>query len=137
MSVVSVLVAQIALFILFGMAHWTAKSANILASLIGGVPSYYLNRRWVWGRSGRSHLWKEVAPFWAIALLGLAFSTWAADFAETKAIEITDSRTVQALIVNFGAFAAYGVLWVGKYVFFNRVLFTHRPVADGEPATGG
>jgi hypothetical protein len=44
-----------------------------------------LNRSRAWGRHGRCHLWREVVPFQAIAFLGLAFSTWAADFGITMA----------------------------------------------------
>src|SRR5205085_6162264 len=80
-SVISVIVSQVALVLLYGGLHWTARSSNILAVTIGGVPSYWLNRRWVWQKSGRSHLWKETVPFWVLNFVGLALSTWAADFA--------------------------------------------------------
>ena len=122
-SVITVAVSQVALFTLYAGLQWTAKSANVLACLIGGIPSYYLNRTWTWGKKGRSHLLKEVVPFWGLAFLGLAFSTWTADFAETHAIEATDSRFAQAMIINAAVIAAFGVLWVAKFVIFNKVLF--------------
>jgi putative flippase GtrA len=126
-SVISVIVSQIVLgFFLFAF-HWTAKSANVAAVAAGTVPSYYLNRTWVWGKSGRSHLMKEVAPFWALAFIGLAFSTWAADFAESFSKDVTDSGNLQKLIVMAGALSAFGVLWLGKFVIFNKILFAHRP----------
>ena len=130
-SVVSVLVNQVSLFVLFAGLHWTARSANIMASVIAGVPSYYLNRHWAWQKKGRSHLLKEILPFWIIALAGLAFSTWAADFAESRAVELTSSRLVQGLIVNAAAFTAFGILWVGKFIFFNKVLFVTRDEDPG------
>lgn len=122
-SVVSVAVSQVALFLFFGVAHWTARSANIAAFCAGGIPSYYLNRRWTWGKSGRSHLWREVVPFWGLALIGLAFSTLAVDFAETWADDVANSRLVQALVINGASFFAFGVLWVGKFFLFNKVIF--------------
>ncbi len=125
-SVVSVVVNQVSLFVLFAVLHWTARSANIMASVIAGIPSYYLNRHWAWQKKGRSHLVKEILPFWVIALVGLAFSTWAADFAESRAVELSSSRLVQGLIVNAAAFTAFGILWVGKFIFFNKVLFVTR-----------
>lgn len=125
-SAVAVAVNQVSLFVLFAGLHWTARSANIFACLIGGVPNYYLNRRWTWGRTGRSHLLKEILPFWVIAFVGLAFSTWAADFAESVARDVTDSRFSQGLIVNAASLTAFGILWVGKFVFFNKVLFAPR-----------
>ena len=126
-SVVSVAVSQTALFLFFGVGHWTAKSANIAACCIGGIPSYYLNRRWAWGKSGRSHFWREVVPFWGLAFIGLAFSTFAVDFAETWAHDVADARLVQALIVNGASFFAFGVLWIGKFFLFNKVIFVSDP----------
>lgn len=126
-SVVSVAVNQVSLFLLQFGFHWTAKSAAIAAASLGGIPSYYLNRRWAWGKTGRSHLLKEVAPFWVIAFAGLVFSTWAADFGESLARDhFASSRFLQALTVNLFALGAFGILWVGKFVFFNKVLFVTK-----------
>lgn len=55
-SVVSVIVAQVTLTFAFGVLHWGAVAANVLATAVATVPSYSLNRAWVWGRRGRSHL---------------------------------------------------------------------------------
>ncbi|MBW3669248.1 MAG: GtrA family protein [Actinobacteria bacterium] len=122
-SVVSVAVSQTSLFLFFAVGHWTAKSANIAACSIGGIPSYYLNRRWAWGKKGRSHFWKEIVPFWTLAFIGLALSTLAVDVAESWAHEIADSRLLQGMIVNAASFGAFGVLWVAKFFLFNKVIF--------------
>ena len=100
-SVISVAVSQIALIILFGLFHWTARSANILAATIGGVPSYWLNRRWAWGKTGRSHIRKEVIPFWSLSFLGLGLSTWAADFAESWGEAHLSGHAMQTAVVSF------------------------------------
>ena len=135
-SVISVVVSQIVLAIMFGVFHWTARSANILATAVGTVPSYELNRKWAWGKKGRGHFWKEVVPFWTLAFIGLAFSTWSADFAESH-VENTDlSHGVQTIVVALGALAAWGFLWIGKFIFFNKVLFRTHP-EDLEPALDG
>ena len=62
-SVVSIAVSQAVLVVAFGLWHWTASVANVVACAVATVPSYYLNRTWAWGRRGRSHLWKQVVPF--------------------------------------------------------------------------
>lgn len=130
-SVISVVISQIILAFCFTMLDWTAKSSNITAVCLSAIPSYVLNRRWAWGKKGRSHLWKEVVPFWGLALLGLAFSTWAADWAETNF-----DRNVVA--VNVAALAAFGVLWVGKFIVFNEILFKHHhEVLEEFPALDG
>jgi putative flippase GtrA len=132
-SVVSVIVSQIVLFI--AQSFWSARTSNIVAVCVSAVPSYYLNRTWAWGKSGKSHLWKEVVPFWGLAFLSLAFSTWAADFAESHAQGI-DSHFVETLIVMGAALGAFGVLWVGKFIIFNKILFAHH-IEDLDPALDG
>ena len=122
-SVISVGVSQTALFALYAFAHWTARSANIAAFFVGGIPSYYLNRRWAWGKSGRSHLMKEVLPFWGLAFIGLALSTLAVDAAESWANRLADQRLLQGLVLNGVSFGAFGVLWVVKFFLFNKVIF--------------
>lgn len=127
-SVVAVVVNQIVLF--GAQFHMSPRSANILAVCVSAIPSYQLNRSWVWGRSGKSDLMREILPFWAMALLGLIISTWFADFAGSNAYRITDSGFGKKLIVNFAAFASFGLLWVAKYTVFKRVLFATHPAME-------
>lgn len=131
-SVVSVAVSQTALFLFFAGAHWSATSSNVAAVAVGSVPSYYLNRRWAWGKTGRSHLWREVVPFWLLAFAGLAFSTLAVHVAEGFAHDVSRSRVVQGLVINGASFAAFGVLWVVKFYLFNKLIFVHDPVVREE-----
>jgi cellulose synthase/poly-beta-1,6-N-acetylglucosamine synthase-like glycosyltransferase/putative flippase GtrA len=126
-SLITIAVSQSVLVVAFGMLHWTARLANVVACAVATVPSYYLNRSWAWGRRGRSHLWKEVVPFWAIAFGGLALSTWAADLGATLARQAAASHAATTAIVMTSSLLAFGVLWVGKFAIFNAVLFTERP----------
>ncbi len=126
-SVISVAVNLLFLGFTFGVLRWSARTSNIAAVCISAVPSYYLNRFWVWGKGGRSHLLKEVVPFWVMALIGLVFSTWAAAFANSHADEITSSHLLKTAIVMGANLAAFGVLWVGKFIIMNKVLFAHHP----------
>jgi putative flippase GtrA len=122
-SVISVAVSQVALLIFFGFLKWTARSSNVAATSIGAVPSYYLNRTWAWGKRGRSHLWKEIVPFWVLAFIGLALSTWAVDFAESWALTHHLHHLAKLAVVMGSALAAFGVLWIVKFVLFNKVIF--------------
>ena len=125
-SLVSVAVFQSMLLVAFGLLHWTAQLANMVACTVATVPSYYLNRSWAWGRRGRSHLWREVVPFWALAFLGLALSTWAADLGSTLASHLTTSHAATTVIVMAAALLAFGVLWIGKFAVFGSLLFGER-----------
>jgi putative flippase GtrA len=126
-SVISVIVYEILLFITLGLLHWSARWANVFAVSVSAIPSYYLNRKWAWGKGGRSHLLKEVVPFWVMALIGLVFSTWLADFSKSVADDVTTVHLVRTVIVMFGGLSAFGILWVAKYVILNKVLFVHHP----------
>ena len=76
-SLISTIVSQVVLLFTFGIFHVMSEvPANIVANLFATIPSYTLNRRWVWGKSDRSHFWREVVPFWVLSFVGLAFSAW-------------------------------------------------------------
>jgi putative flippase GtrA len=133
-SVISVVVSQVVLF--FAQSFWSARTSNIIAVCVSAVPSYYLNRAWAWGKTGKSHLMKEIVPFWSLAFLGLVISTWAADFAESNAHHLTSSDLGVKLVVNIAALAAFGVLWIGKFFIFNRLMFVHPHAEPSLPAGG-
>ena len=82
------------------------------------------------GRRGRSHLWKEVVPFWALAFLGMALSTWAADFASILASYAAASHAAATAIVMTAALPTFGVLWIGKFAIFSTMLFSERHSRD-------
>jgi putative flippase GtrA len=124
-SVISVAVSQSVLLFVYGVLDWTAKSSAIFATCVGAVPSYYLNRRWAWGKAGKSHLWREVVPFWVLALLSLAFSTWASDFAGTYVLDHHIKGLLRVTLVDGAFLGSFGVLWVVKFVIFNKFMFTH------------
>jgi putative flippase GtrA len=137
-SVISVIIGQLLLALAFGIFEWSAAWANVFAVAVSAVPSYYLNRAWAWGTRGRSHFMKEVLPFWGMAFLGLALSTYFVDIAEGHALDYSDSRLVQTAIVNGAALAAFGVLWVAKFVILNKLMFVHHPEQlEDAPALDG
>jgi putative flippase GtrA len=135
-SVVSYLVTLVLIAVTHGALGWSAFWSNIFSTGVATVPSYELNRKWAWGKSGRSHLWKEVVPFWVLAFIGLAFSTWFAVGAEHMAKSHHLSHLANTVAVEGGSLLAYALLWVGKFVFFNRILFAHHP-EDLPPALDG
>jgi putative flippase GtrA len=125
-SVIAVACSQFILAVCFGLFHWSAVNANITAVCLSAIPSYYLNRAWTWGKRGRSHLMKEIVPFWGMALLGLVFSTWLAGMAEDVATDVSSVRLVQTVIVMGASLTGFGILWVAKFMVLNKVLFAHR-----------
>jgi Ni/Fe-hydrogenase subunit HybB-like protein len=78
-----------------------------------------LNRAWVWGKSGKNHFWREVVPFWALALLGLAFST--------LLVAIASDWNNATWVVSAANLVAFGILWVAKYLLLDALLFKVAP----------
>ncbi|HZN15870.1 MAG TPA: GtrA family protein [Acidimicrobiales bacterium] len=137
-SVVAVIVSQVALAVFYGVLHWGPVSSAVTSAVFGGVPSYYLNRRWAWGKTGKSHLWREVVPFWSLAFIGLAFSTWTVAVADNYAQEHFTSHLAKTALVNGASLFGYGVLWIGKFILFNKVIFAHHPEElEADPALDG
>ena len=127
-SIISTIVSQVTLLLTFGVFHLMSEvPANLLANVVATPPSYYLNRKWVWGKGGKSHLMREVVPFWVLGFAGLALSSltvWAAgSFARHHDL----SHAVTTILVNAANLFAFGVLWVVKFVVYQR-LFHVEPV---------
>src|SRR6516164_1790230 len=71
-SGVSTATSQLLLLLIFGVLHlWGVVASTFVANACATIPSYYLNRTWTWGKRGRSHLVKEIIPFWAMSALGI------------------------------------------------------------------
>ena len=120
-SVISVAVSLISFILLNGVFRVDAVVSNILSVTIGGIPSFWLNRRWVWGKTGESHVFKEHLPFWVMNFTGLALSTWWVAIAEQWGLDNLDSHAMRTAL-NAGAnLGAFGVLWVGKFMIFNKL----------------
>ena len=127
-SLISTVVSQITLILLFGVYHVMSEvPANIVANVLATVPSYALNRRWVWGKSGQSHFWKEVAPFWILSFTGLAFSSVAVWLAGEYARSHHLSHGATSLLVNVANLLSFAVLWIVKFLIYNK-LFHVDPV---------
>ena len=128
-SVVAVVVNQSTLLITFGLLHWPARSANLTAFVMSTIPSFELNRRWTWRRAGRTHVRRELAPFWILAIVGLAASDQATRFA-ARASEEVASRPIRTLVVMMASLATYGVLWLVKFALLDRLVWGQPPIAD-------
>jgi putative flippase GtrA len=141
-SVISTVVTLVMLYLFFRVLKvGSAAESNFIATSIATAPAYYLNRTWTWGKTGKSHVMREVVPFWTIAIVGVLLSTGAVHLAANEAHRITHSHMGVTILVEFANFFTYGVLWVAKFMIFNRFLFnTPNPVpssADAPPGADG
>ena len=129
-SVVAIAVSQVTLLLCYGLLHWDgnrATRAQLAAFVTSTIPSYYLNRMWVWGKGGKSHLWKEIVPFWAVGLVQLLVSLVFVKWAQGVVERSTGSHGLRTIGFLFNNLFIYGVMWIAKFMFFNKVLFAHKP----------
>jgi len=120
-SVISTGVSLLVLGLVFGVLRlWTEVPSTIFANVVAAVPSYWLNRKWAWGKGGRSHLVKEVLPFWALAITSIAFSMVGASVARYLGRTWHLQHLEQTLLVLIANIVSFGIFWVLKLIVFNH-----------------
>jgi putative flippase GtrA len=118
--------SMIVLGALVATGAMAAGWANVVATGVGTVPSFELNRRWVWGRQGRRRVLAEIGPFCALSFAGLALSTLAVSLAARWATTSGLGAGGRTLASEGASVATFGTLWIGQYVLLDRVLFARR-----------
>ena len=121
-SVISTTVSLVTIAIVYGVLHvWSEIPSTIFGNVVATFPSYWLNRKWAWGKHGRSHLLKEVVPFWVMAAAGIAFSILWAALARHIAIKYQLDHFETTVLVLAANVMSFAVFWVLKLFVFNRM----------------
>jgi putative flippase GtrA len=120
-SAFNVVLGQALLLLFHAGLGITAWVANVLAVVIGSMPAFYLNKRYVWRRAGPVSLRTEMVPFWGMNGVGLLLST--------LAVRAASSMSDSAIVVNLASLAAWASVWVIKYTLLDRFLFRSEPAA--------
>lgn len=100
---------------------WSTLAGN----LIGTLPAYNLNRRWTWGKRGRSHFRREIMPFWTMSMMGIAFSQLGAWWAKHEVHSHSWSHLFNTGLVTATNLGCFAVFWVLKLIVFNRIFQVH------------
>lgn len=121
-SVFNVVFGQSLLVLASAGFGWGFVPSNLFAVMVSAIPAYYLSRRWVWQKSGRSHFLREVVPFWSLALLGLVLST--------VLVAVMEDFSDSTLVLMSTNFFAFGCVWVAKFFILDKVLFKGELLTD-------
>ncbi len=132
-SLVATTTSLATLAVLVGVLSLPATWSNVVATAVGTVPSFELNRRWVWTSRTRRSLRRQVVPFCALSFSGLALST--AAVATVSAHTVGWSRWSHTVAVEGANGTAYASLWIVQYLLLDRILFARR--GDPARAAGG
>jgi putative flippase GtrA len=96
--------------------------ANVIAVTAGIIPSFELNRRWVWRRDGKRSA-NEILPFAALTFAGLGLSTLAVSVIGRWASRTGLTGASRTFVIEAANIAAFGVLWVAQFFVLDRALF--------------
>jgi len=144
-SGISTVTSLTILGVLVGIFGVDAVFANVLATAVGTVPSFELNRRWVWFDHSHRSVLRQVTPFCTLSFAGLVLSTLTVRVVSARTLDF--GRGWHTLAVEAANIAAYGALWVVQFILLDRVLFRPRrppgagvavpalPAAGPEPGT--
>jgi len=122
-SLIATVTSLTVLGVLVSTTAIPAGVANVIATAAGTFPSFELNRRWVWQRTGRRSMRAELVPFWVLSFTGLALSTLAVTLAAAWADSAGVSGFARTAAIEAANVAAWGSLWVAQFVILDRFLF--------------
>lgn len=120
-TVVSTVVGVSSLIVGLYVFDWHPIFANFISVCMSTPPAYLLNRQWVWEQDSGGHsVAGEIGPFWIVTLLGFVVST--------LAVGVVSELTERRLVIVFTQIAAFGSLWLIKFVFLEKVLWKDSEV---------
>jgi putative flippase GtrA len=129
-SLISFLISVTLITITYGILRLGSEVAcTFISNVLAGIPNYFLNRQWVWKKGGRSHLWREVVPFWVLSIAGILFALFTASLAQHFSNTHHLTHLARTVVVVGANVAAFGILWVLKFLIFNRLF---AEIADKE-----
>ncbi len=124
-SAVATGISQVVFLALYALGAGPRVS-SVLAYLVGIVPNYQLSRRWAWQRRGRSSWLREVLPYLVVVGTSLVLVTLGTDLAEGWITGLELTRPAEVVAVTLAFAAVNGVMFVTKYLVYDRWLFGDR-----------
>lgn len=121
-SGVAVVVSTTTITLLVGLS-WlpSAAWATLVGNLVAAVAAYHLHRRWVWSKSGTSHLTREVIPYAVTTVAAILLAMGLATLAGSQITNFHLTTHARALVIAGLNIFSFGIFWLAKLVVFNRV----------------
>lgn len=120
------LATSIVVFALCYVIHLSTTMDSILAFFAGAIPNWILNRRWAWQQQGRVAFLREIVGYVIVSLLALVASSVATGFTNGQVNGIQPGHGIRVLIVTGAYVLVQAVLFVGKFVIYERWVFSGR-----------
>jgi len=120
------LLTSIVVFALLYVTHVSTTWCSIGAFLAGAIPNWILNRRWAWQQQGQVAFLREIVGYVIVSLLALVASSVATGFTNGQVNGIQPGHGIRVLIVTGAYVLVQAVLFVGKFVIYERWVFSGR-----------
>ena len=129
-SLISTAISETLILVLYGFRIIPGEiQATFFANVAAMLPAYHLNRRWAWGKRGRSKLTTEVLPYLGMSFTGTTFSLFGATYARHLVHSHHWSHLFNTAVVGGTNIGAFAIFWVLKILLFNRIFHTgNEPV---------
>lgn len=125
-SGVSLGISEAVLLILYSTRTLNATVAAIVANLAGTVPSYFLSRYWIWSDADRKRVGRQVVLYWAVSIVAMTITSLATGAITSIA---PAGHRAHVLVAGMGFLGINVVLWVTKYVLYQKVIFPNGRAA--------
>ena len=127
-SVVAACLSELAFLASYGLGM-IPLVASLIAWFAGAVPNYLLNRRWAWQRDGKVDRKRELLPYVAIVVVTAGTAAVVTTVTDALVRDWVESHTWQVLLVGAAYLGTYGVMFLLKFLLFDKYVFTTRPDA--------
>lgn len=125
-SVLATAISQATFLTVYGLGLAGPRVATVTAFLAAAVPAYLLNRGWAWSQRGRPDFFRETLPYLAVILTNLFVASTTTSWVDAHVEQLTRDRAMQVALVTLTFTATYGLLFIGKFLIFEHVLFSDR-----------
>jgi putative flippase GtrA len=107
-----------------------AALAAVIANVAGVLPSYLLSRYWIWKRADRHRVARQVALYWGTSFAAILVTSAATDQVASHA----PNGLLHLPFIGVGYLLISAVLWVSKFVLYQRVIFPGDALAAASTA---
>lgn len=121
-SLISTVISESLILITYGFKIIPGEiQATLFSNVVAMFPAYNLNRRWAWGKRGRSKFRGEVLPYFGMSSLGTTFSLIGATYARHLVHSHHWGHLINTGIVGGTNIGAFAIFWILKMLLFNRI----------------
>ncbi|WP_370963496.1 GtrA family protein [Amycolatopsis sp. cg9] len=121
-SVAATVLSQVVLLAVLATGG-AAALAGALAWAAGAVLNFLVTRRWVWGRTGRPRVRRELLPYLAVIGLGGLASIGLTTLAGSLLARADVPHFWWVVLVDGAYVGSYAVVFVLKFTLLDRVVF--------------